>query len=96
MSRDSIARRRAELGNQALDELVNFRPFQIAEKAVSQNIDLLEKDRALNPEHAQMQQRLAKAFNELREGVAATKRMLLERCPSSRGTFAPSALKSWA
>jgi hypothetical protein len=40
---------------------------------VSENIDF-------QGDAAQMQQRLTKAFNELREGVAAAKRMLLERC----------------
>ena len=34
----------------------------------------------LHPEQAQMQQSLTKALDEVREGVAATKRMLLERC----------------
>jgi hypothetical protein len=35
---------------------------------------------ALHPEQAQMQEWLMKARDELREGVEATKRMLLERC----------------
>ena len=33
----------------------------------------------------QMQQSLTKALNELREGVAATKRVLLERCQIAEG-----------
>jgi hypothetical protein len=35
---------------------------------------------ALHPEQAQMQKSLMKALDEVRQGVAATKRMLLERC----------------
>jgi len=38
---------------------------------------------ALHPEEAQMQKSLTKALDELREGVAAMKRMLLERCEMS-------------
>jgi hypothetical protein len=36
-------------------------------------------DRTLHPVQADMQAKLTKALSELREGVAATKRMLLER-----------------
>ena len=145
-----ITRRRTELGRQALTELTNFKPFQIAEKATLENIDYLEtkmvdlpqppthiadvalaqeirqyirgqkspidlavksiseprilnailnapaflsglsdtefnlvRERArtaLHPEQAQMQKSLTRALDELREGSAATKRMLLERC----------------
>ena len=35
---------------------------------------------ALHPEQAQMQKSSMKALDEVREGVAATKRVLLERC----------------
>jgi hypothetical protein len=35
---------------------------------------------ALHPQQAQMQQQLAKSLDQLREGVAATKRLLIERC----------------
>jgi hypothetical protein len=35
---------------------------------------------ALHPEQVQMQQQLTKSLEELRAGVAAAKRMLLERC----------------
>jgi hypothetical protein len=150
LSPDGIARRRAALGRQALNELEQFKPFQIAERAVTENIQFLEqrmidlpkpptniadvalaqeirayvrsqkspidvaaksisdprilgailnappflsgltdaefnlvKERArtaLHPEQAQMQQWLTKALQELREGIAATKRTLLERC----------------
>jgi hypothetical protein len=150
LSPEGIARRRTELGRQALTELANFKPLQIAEKAALENLDYLEKKMvdlpqpptnvadvalaqeirqyvrgqkspidfaaksmsdprvlsailnapaflsglgdtewnmvrerartAMHPEQAQMQKWLMKARDELREGVAATKRMLLERC----------------
>ena len=145
-----IMRRRTQVGQQALTELAQFKPLQLAEKAAQENIEHLEKKMvdlpqpptnvadvalaqeirsyvskqkspidiavksvtdaricgavlnappflsglsdaefnlvrerartALHPEQVQMQQSLMKALKELREGVAATKRMLLERC----------------
>jgi hypothetical protein len=156
LSSEGIARRRTELGRQALTELANFKPFQIAEKAALENVVYLEKKMvdlpqsptnvadvalaqeirsyisdqkspidfaaksmsdprvlsailnapaflsglgdtqwnlvreraraALHPEQAQMQKSLMKALDELREGVAATKRLLLERCEMARTT----------
>lgn len=47
---------------------------------------------ALHPQQSEMQQRLNKALAELREGVAAAKRVLLERCElreDSEGQFRP-------
>ena len=40
---EGIARRRSELGRQALAELQSFKPFAIAEKATRENIEVLEK-----------------------------------------------------
>jgi hypothetical protein len=40
LSASSIARRRTELCEQALTQLANFRPLEIAEKAFGENIDL--------------------------------------------------------
>lgn len=42
LSSDGIARRRKALAHQALSELEQFKPFQIAERAVTENIDYLE------------------------------------------------------
>jgi hypothetical protein len=81
LSPEGIARRRTEFGRQALTQLASFKSFQIAEQAAIKDIDALEKRRDdLNVEQAQMQQQLTKALEDLRGGVAATKRMLLERC----------------
>jgi hypothetical protein len=75
-----IARRRTEVCDKAMAELVNFRPFQIAERVVTDKIDLLERRTGVDAQQAQMQQNLTKALADLREGVEATKRMVLERC----------------
>jgi hypothetical protein len=46
---------------------------------------------ALHPQQSKMQQWLKKALAEVREGLAATKRMLLERCEMRRMTMVSSA-----
>ena len=79
-SASSIARRRTEVCDKAMTELVSFRLFQIAERAMAENIDLLERRTCVDAQQAQMQQNLTKALADLREGVEATKRMVLERC----------------
>ena len=68
---EGIARRRIEIGDQALSKLAAFKPLQTAERAVDENINDLEP---------KMQNLLRKALDELREGVAATKRAVVERC----------------
>jgi hypothetical protein len=69
--------------------LAKFKPFQIAEKAVTENIDLLDRLTDRDSKGAQMQQKLTKALEDLREGVAATKRAVIERC-QMRAAYAPS------
>ena len=68
---ESIARRRKELGNQALSKLAAFTPLRSAELAVDENINDLEP---------KMQNLLRKALEELREGIAATERAVVDRC----------------
>ena len=150
LSPGGVARRRTELGRQALTELASFKPFQLAEKAVSNDLALLEKGMAdlpqpptevadvmlaqeirqyirgqkspidvamksisdprmlgailgapsflsglseteidvvrerariaLHPAQTEMQKQLKKALDDLREGTAATRRTVLERC----------------
>lgn len=150
LSPEGMARRRTEFGRQTLKELANFKSFQVAQRAVTNDIDLIEKRMnglppapekvrdvlmaqeirqyvrgqkhpidfalktmsdprilgaildapaplsglsdselkivrerartALHPEQVQMQQLLTKALDELREGVAAAKRAVVERC----------------
>jgi hypothetical protein len=66
-----IRRRRNELGERALRQLADFKSVLIAERALNENIDNLE---------ANMQPLLTKALGELREGVEAAKRAVIERC----------------
>lgn len=150
LSREGIIRRRTKIGQQALSELQDFKPFQLSEKAVTQDVGqleermvelpkptnnpvdfMLEKEirsyvskqkssidfviksmsdqrvlsavlnappylsglsdiewnvvrerarAALHPRQSEMQQWLKKALAEVKEGMAAAKRMLLERC----------------
>ena len=75
---EAIARRRKELGDQALSKLAAFQPLQTAERAVDQSINSLEP---------KMQNLSRKALDELREGVAATRRAVVERCQMR--AFAP-------
>ena len=88
LSAGGIARRRAELCNHAMTNLASFIPFQIAEKAVTENIDLLERLTDRDSKEAQMHQILTKALQDLREGVESTQRMLLERCKMRADTLA--------
>jgi hypothetical protein len=75
----AIGRRRSEICDQALRKLVNFRGLEIAEKALTENIDALERLSHRDPEQAQMLQKLKQALTDLREGIPATERMLEER-----------------
>jgi hypothetical protein len=79
-SASSIARRRTEVCDNAMTELASFGLFQIAEKVVTEKIDLLERRTGVDAQQAQTQQNLTKALADLREGVEATKRMIMERC----------------
>ena len=64
---------------------MNFSAFEIAEKALSENIVALERLSHRDPEQAQMLQKLTQALHDLREGIEATRRMLLERCKMREG-----------
>ena len=80
LSAGRIVRRRAELGDQVLRKLVNFRPFGIAEQALSENIVALERLSQRDPEQIQMLDKSKQALVDLREGIEATRRAVLERC----------------
>jgi hypothetical protein len=58
LNASGIAHRRAEFCDQALRTLLNFRPFEIAEKALSENIDALVRLSNRGPEQVQMLQKL--------------------------------------
>ena len=82
-SASSIARRRTEFCDKAMAELATFGPLQIAEKVMTEKIDLLKTQTGVDAQQAQMQQNLTRALADLREGVEATKRMVKERCKIS-------------
>jgi hypothetical protein len=58
--------------------------FEIAEKAVTENIDALERLSDRDPERANAPE-TDNALKDLQEGVEATRRMLLERCKMREG-----------
>ena len=80
-----LARRRADVCDQALKKLVSFPAFEIAEQALSENIVALERLTNRDPEQVQMLEKLTRALHDLREGIVATRRMLLERCKVREG-----------
>jgi hypothetical protein len=85
LSAGGIARRRTEICDHALRKLVNFAAFEIAEKALTENFDALERLSDPDPQQVQMLQKLKQALGDLQEGVASTRRMVLERCKVREG-----------
>ncbi len=79
-SASDIARRRAELCEQAMTQLANFKPFEVAERALCESIGSLERLDYRDPHQVQMLQTLTQARKELREGIESTKRLVQERC----------------
>ena len=63
-----------------MTKLANFNAFGIAEKALVDNINLLERLSNPDPRQAQMPDKLNQALRDLREGVEATRRLVQERC----------------
>ncbi len=80
LSANGIARRRAEICDQALRKLVNSRPFDSAETTLTSEIDALDRLTAPNAQQSQMHQNMTKALADLREGIEATRRLILDRC----------------
>ncbi len=81
----AIPRPRAEICDQALRKLVEFAAFEIAEKALIENIDALERLSDRNPQQVQIHNKFAQALRDLREGIEATRRMVRERCKTREG-----------
>ena len=70
-----VKRRRVQIGEQALRELEAFKPLQSTEQAVIKKVN--------EPEN--MDTAMTKALDELREGVAAARRAVIERCQMRTG-----------
>jgi hypothetical protein len=84
--RYEIEGHRTEVGQEALKKLADFRPFDMAEQAATKEIDALEKREDLTSQEAQAKQKLMSTLAELRAGLAATERLLLERCKMQERT----------
>jgi hypothetical protein len=85
LSGDAIRRRRAEIYDQALARLVDFRPLEMAEQALSGRIRALENLNDRSARQVEMLKQLKQALADLREGVGAARRMLLETCKVRAG-----------
>ncbi|MBW5438729.1 hypothetical protein FXB41_29375 [Bradyrhizobium canariense] len=79
LARDEIMRRRAEVGHRAMKQLAVFRPFDSASVAATREIERLHRREELTPQESEAKQKLIKALDELRGGLAAMERLLLER-----------------
>jgi hypothetical protein len=80
LSADAIRTRRAAICEEALRKCVNFGPLEIAEEALTENVDALEKLSDRNKKQVEMYETLRPALRDLPEGVEATMRMIQERC----------------
>ncbi len=80
VSSSAMHQRLSQIYDRSMIRLANFRPFQIAEKALNENIDALDRLSDRDPEQAQMLQKLTTALADLRDGIPATQRMVLDRC----------------
>jgi hypothetical protein len=78
--RGDIARSRTELGSEIIAKLASFRPFEIAYKAATDKINSLERQLYRTPEEVRTYETLIKARADLSEGIAASKRAVLDRC----------------
>jgi hypothetical protein len=75
-----VSRRKAELALKTMAELDNFNALQIAERAVATEISNISGKTELTPKQREAQRLLATALQDLRAGIAATERLVQERC----------------
>lgn len=80
MNSQNRAQQLEALNNRALAKLANFSPLREAERAVASEAEALNKRDETTPQHMKMKERLAGAMEELRDGIAATERLVQERC----------------
>jgi len=88
LSPDAIRRRRSQICEQGLARLVGFRPLEMAEKALTQRISALESLNERNSEQVRSLNQLTQALADLRQGIEATKRTILEICKVRQGVAA--------
>jgi hypothetical protein len=80
LSAREVRHNRAVICNQALGKLANFAAFEVAERALSEGINALERLNSRNAEQVQMLQKMKQGLRDLQEGIGATRRMVRERC----------------
>jgi hypothetical protein len=80
LSAEAIRKRRSMICDKAMTKLANFKAFHVAEKALIDEINRLERLSDPDPQQAQMRDKLNQALRDLREGVEATRRLVQERC----------------
>jgi hypothetical protein len=83
LSASGIGRRRAEICDQALGTLVNFKALEIAEKALIESIDALERLSYGDPQQVQMHQTLTQARDDPREQALSSDANRMDRLCSS-------------
>jgi hypothetical protein len=79
-SADATRKRRAAICDAALGKLSNFGRLEIAEKALTESVDALERLSDRNQEQVEMHETLKRALRDLPEGIDATRRMVQQRC----------------
>ncbi|MCK1354640.1 hypothetical protein IVB56_27220 [Bradyrhizobium sp. CW7] len=77
---NEIERRRTEVVQEARTKLANFGPLDVARRAVAAELNSMQSRSDLTLQDAQTKEKLTKVLKELEAGVAATERLLLERC----------------
>jgi hypothetical protein len=85
LSPDAIRRGRVEICEKALARLADFNPLESAEKALSGGIRALESLENRTPDQVKALQQYKQAVGDLREGLDATRRTILEICKLRAG-----------
>jgi hypothetical protein len=80
LSGPAVRHQRALTCDRALGKLIEFRPLQVAERALSEDINALERLSERNLKQSEMLRQLKVALSDLQEGIEATRRMVLDRC----------------
>jgi hypothetical protein len=85
LSSSELRESRAGICYQAMAKLVNFRAFDVAERALCENINALERLDNRNPGQVVMLDKMKRGQRELSEGIEATRRMVRDRCKMREG-----------
>lgn len=82
---DSIRRRRVEICENALARLVDFRPFEAAQRALCERVRVLESLENRTPDEMKALQDYKQARTDLSRGVDASKRTVEEISKATGG-----------